>query len=608
MPVKRNLVLPPIFIFILTLTACGTPLAGNPFGAPTLTATVSPTASPSPTETIAPTPTITPLPADAIPTFITSLNDNGYAHLFAFSPGKLPLTRITNGQWDDTTPALSPDGQKIVFASNRNNYWDIYLLDLASGQASRLTDTPEYDGNPSWSPDSQWVVYETYQKENLEISIISTVNAGQSINLSNHPAADSSPSWSPEGRKIAFTSNRSGENEIWVASLDQPDEQRFINVSQSPDGVETHPAWSPDGTKLAWASARTNQPDTIYLWDAATPADPARALGSGNWPTWNENGEQIATRYPSANQDYLTAYRLDGSISLPIMPISTIHGLNWRTIRIVKLPITFQQAALLTPTALIKTQARFETPVPNKRVSVVSLNNVKAPHPFLHDAVDEAFTALRQRVIIETGWDSLANLADAYEPITSTLDPGKGEDWLYTGRAFALNPLTLNVGWMQVIREEINGQTFWRVYLRAVAQDGSQGEPLPSLPWDLTARYNLDPKSYDQGGVLMSSIPAGYWVNFTDLASQYGWQRIPAQNNWRTYFIGTQFNQFIHPDGLNWRSAMLQLYPADVFITPTVVVPPTATNTKTPAPYPFKSVTPTPTLSPTPQPTFTPAP
>ena len=602
-------IIPILLTMAILLSACGTPLAGNPFETgPTLTATVTLTASPSATETTAPTKTITPLPADAIPTFIVSINDNGYNHLFAFSPGKLQITRITSGQWDDVAPSLSPDGQKIVFASNRNDYWDLYLLDLSSGQASRLTDTPAYDGNPSWSPDGQWVVYETYPKDNLEISIISTVNAGQVINLSNNPAADTEPVWSPEGRKIAFVSNRSGKNEIWLASLDQPDPQRFVNISQSPDGTENHPAWSPDGTKLAWASAQPNQPENIVLWDASTPTIPAQRIGAGNWPVWNNSGEQIATRFQQPNQDYLTSYSLDGRITLPIMPIPALHGMDWRTIRIAKLPITFQKAALLTPTPLIKSQVKFDTPLPNKRASVVQLNNVKAPHPFLHDAVDEAFSALRQRVIAETGWDSLASLADAYEPLTSALDPGKGEDWLYTGRAFALNPLTLNVGWMQILREDINGQTYWRVYLRALAQDGSQGEPLSALPWDLNARYSLDPQSYDRGGILLPSIPSGYWVDFTDLASQYGWQRIAAQNNWRTYFTGTQFNEFVRTDGLAWRNAMLQLYPADIFITPTVVVPPTATRSKTPVPYPYNSPTPTRTYTPTPHPTFTPAP
>ena len=106
----------------------------------------------------------------------------------------------------------------------------------------------------------------------------------------------------------------------------------------------------------------------------------------------------------------------------------------------------------------------------------------------------------------------------------------------------------------------------------------------------------------------MESIPAGYWVDFTSLANEYGWQRIAAQDNWRSYFVGAQFNEFVLTDGLDWRAAMLQLYPTDIFVTPTVVVPPTLTRTKTPIPYAYKSLTPTVTPTLTPHPTFTPAP
>jgi TolB protein len=121
-------------------------------------------------------------------------------------------------------------------------------------------------------------------------------------------------------------------------------------------------------------------------------------------------------------------------------------------------------------------------------------------------------------------------------------------------------------------------------------------------------RYNLDPQAYDQGGAYAKTIPSDYWVDFTNLAQEYGWQRVPAQNNWRTYFAGTQFNEFVIPGGLDWHSAMLELYPADIFITPTVVIPPTHTPTPTPKGFRYKSPTPTVTSTLTPNPTFTPAP
>lgn len=602
---KRRLALFPYFLLLFTLlSACV-----QPFAAPTPTPTTTATLTPSPTSTPTTRPTITPrpLPSDMAQTFILSMEDNGYSHLFAYVPSKLPLTRLTNGQWDDISPSVSVDGTKIVFASNRNAYWDIYTLNLVDGQIARITDTPEFDGNPAWSPDNLWIVYETMVSDQLDINIISTVN-GQIIQLISDPALDQTPVWSPLGRQVAFVSNRSGDDEIWISNLDRPDQGRFINVSQSPTSAESHPAWSPDGTHLAWASQAPNQPDNIYIWDSNRPDQPARLVGLGDWPAWSASGNEIATRLAEPNQDYLIAYSLDGNLSLPPLPVADIHGLDWRIERANGLPLQFFKQALLTPTALWQMQIQLVSNIPGQRASVIKLLDVEAPQPYLNDAVNESFSALRQRVILDTGWDALASLENAYTPLTSSLDPGKNQDWLFTGRAFALNPLTLNAGWMAVMREDIDGQTYWRVYLRCVAQDGSQGQPLRNLPWDLAARYNLDPLAYDQGGVYAKSIPTGFWVDFTALAHKFGWQRIPALNNWRSYFRGTQFNEFILTGGLDWRAAMLQLYPPDVLVTPTVVIPPTRTPTETPKGYRYKTATPTTTFTPTPRPTHTPSP
>ena len=53
---------------------------------------------------------------------ILSMTEAGYAHLYAYSPDSLPLTRLTDDPWDDITPALSPDGKWIAYASRRNDY------------------------------------------------------------------------------------------------------------------------------------------------------------------------------------------------------------------------------------------------------------------------------------------------------------------------------------------------------------------------------------------------------------------------------------------------------------------------------------------------------
>ena len=309
-------------------------------------ATHQPTHSLTPSQTISPTPTegaslslptqaettATP-PASPTPNplsdqslapglIVLALDEGSNTHLFAYQPqaasgSGLPLSRLTTGPWDDITPAISPDGKSVAFASNRNGYWDLYLLDLSGGQVSRLTDTTEYEAAPSWSPDGLWLAYETYHDENLEILIRPMTEAGESIRLTNNPAADHSPAWSPGGRTIAFVSDRSGENEIWLADLDKNEAERYQNLSNNPGGKDSRPDWSPDGSKLAWAG-ETDGFHNLYVWDDTPPG--RRVVGSGDWPAWGPDGQVLLAVLLAPNQSYLTAYPL-GSPGVLLPPL-----------------------------------------------------------------------------------------------------------------------------------------------------------------------------------------------------------------------------------------------------------------------------------------------
>ena len=122
----------PLILLAATLVGCAQPLSP-----PTETLTV-PTPQPTATGTALPAP-------EAQDTVLLSIEENGYAHLFFYIPGQLPLTRLTYGAWDDVDPALSPDGTRVAFASNRNGAWDLYVLTLESGEITRVTDSPEYE-------------------------------------------------------------------------------------------------------------------------------------------------------------------------------------------------------------------------------------------------------------------------------------------------------------------------------------------------------------------------------------------------------------------------------------------------------------------------------
>jgi TolB protein len=432
-----------------------------------------------------------------------------------------------------------------------------------------------------------------------------------SLRLTHHPAADYHPAWSPQGRQIAFVSNRSGESEIWVADLDQAEADRFINISRNPTGKDDRPAWSPNGSMLVWSGVQEGF-HNLYLQEISKVTNAASAwlppskdyLGSGDWPVWSPDGSTLLTVVTTPNQTYLTAYPVH-SPGLALPPIAlpgTVSGLATGDAALLwPLRDPYRQAAQQTPTPLWEVTLTSAPESPDERFQLIPLDGVEAPHAMLHDAVDESFQALQQHSAEEIGWDFLSTLENAFVPLTSPLSPGMGEDWLYTGRAFAFTTLPVNAGWIAIVREDFGSQTYWRIYLRARYQDGSVGIPLHDQPWDFNSRFSGDTSAYEQGGQLAEIIPPGYWVDFTSLALSYGWERLPALSTWRSAYPATRFNEFAFTQGLNWRSAMLHLYPPEVLITPTVVVP----STRTPTPTPRWYQTPTPSYTPTPRPTFT---
>ncbi|HLZ16914.1 MAG TPA: S9 family peptidase, partial [Cyclobacteriaceae bacterium] len=136
-------------------------------------------------------------------------------HLYLFDVGTKKLDTLTRGDFDEESPAWSPDNGKIVFVSNRssdpdrNNNSDLWMMEAKKGaNLKQLTQWKGSDSNPSFSPDGKWIAYLKSQEEDYSIYdqaqlAIIPADGGEPKIL--NPTLDrdvSSPRWSNDSQSV----------------------------------------------------------------------------------------------------------------------------------------------------------------------------------------------------------------------------------------------------------------------------------------------------------------------------------------------------------------------------------------------------------------------
>jgi Tol biopolymer transport system component len=77
------------------------------------------------------------------------------------------------------TPAWSPDGRKIAFASERDGSSEIYLMNADGSDQRNLTLNLAYDGDPAWSPDGQKITFVSNRDGRFEVYVMNADGSGQ---------------------------------------------------------------------------------------------------------------------------------------------------------------------------------------------------------------------------------------------------------------------------------------------------------------------------------------------------------------------------------------------------------------------------------------------
>ena len=185
---------------------------------------------------------------------------NGPADLFALDPADPgALSQISEGPGDEIGAAYSPDGSRIVYASNRDGNFELYVVDADGQNHTRVTMTTANEAEPGWTPDGEQIVYQSDGSGGLQIWIMNADGSNQRA-LTEGTAANLEPAVSPDGSKIVFTSVRDDNYEVYVMNFDGSDQQ---NITQTEFPHERAPAWLGDD---AVVYVREEREDRTSTW------------------------------------------------------------------------------------------------------------------------------------------------------------------------------------------------------------------------------------------------------------------------------------------------------------------------------------------------------
>ena len=181
--------------------------------------------------------------------------------------------QLTMNARSNFSPAATPDGRYVVFASTRGGDTSLWRMDSDGGNVTQLTNDPGGETDPAVSPDGRWVVFQYTDASNTETVKKVSIDGGEILPVSTVEAIN--PTLSPDGKFVVckYDLKRTGQTQVAILPIEGGEPVKVFN---SPAMARSRNIrFSPDGKSLIYVEGR-DQVDN--LWSQPIDGGPPRQL------------------------------------------------------------------------------------------------------------------------------------------------------------------------------------------------------------------------------------------------------------------------------------------------------------------------------------------
>src|SRR5688572_1810063 len=190
--------------------------------------------------------------------------------------GKI-VKQLTNAKGYDAEATLSPDGEKMLYTSDKDGDIDLYIMNLKTGEEKKITNILGYDGGAWFSPDGKKIIWRASRPKteeaikeykellaedlvaptSMEVFVADTdgTNATQ---ITKFGQANWAPYFMPDSKRIIFASNHEYKRGFPFNLYTITGDGSGLKKISHDNGFDAFPMFSPDGKKIIFCSNRNN--------------------------------------------------------------------------------------------------------------------------------------------------------------------------------------------------------------------------------------------------------------------------------------------------------------------------------------------------------------